>query len=115
MKQVPTVPQLNLPYRDERVVDLILGRKRKSILDNETVDFSECQLAKEFPNIADYLEEMYMQRQRQKAGGPLAHPRAIRTMYVKSRAIVGKDPAPWEDGPSVGDVNRAYKTTDRGR
>lgn len=114
MKQVPTVPQLTLPYRDEAVVDRIIGKKRKCVPDFDPIDFSECQLAKEFPNYIDFLEEIYIQRTRQKAGGPLAHPRAVRpsqpVKHIKTR-----DVPPWEAGPSVAQVNAAYKTTDRGR
>ncbi len=114
MKQVPTVPQLNLPYRDEAVVDRVLGKKRKCVPDFDPIDFSECQLAKAFPNYVDFLEEIYIQRSRQKAGGSLAHPRALRPLHGQGK-MQKYDAPPWADGPSVGDVNRAYKTTDRGR
>lgn len=114
MKQTVVIPQLNLKDREPSRVDAIVGKKRKSILEDEPIDFSQCQLAKAYPNIADFLEEIYQQRMRQRAGGKLAHTAAIRpAQHVHS--IGTKDPAPWEDGPSVSDARRAYETTHRGR
>lgn len=114
MKQAIVIPQLSMRDREPSRVDAIIGKKRKSVNEGEPIDFSQCQLAKAYPNIADFLEEVYQQRMRQKAGGKLAHTAAIRPAqpvpHIKTR-----DPAPWEDGPSVSDARRAYETTHRGR
>lgn len=114
MKQTVTVPQLTMSYRDDRMVDVVIGKKRKSVKDCEPLDFSQCPLAKAYPNYDDFLEEIHKQRTTQKAGGPLAHPRAIRPAQAVQTVKV-KAEAPWEDGPSMADVKFAYKTTDRGR
>ena len=114
MKQTVVVPQLNLPYRDEQVVDKVIGKKRKSVKDCENVDFSKCGLAQAYPTLEDYFEEIYKQRNEQKSGGRLASPRAMAPVYMPKKALP-RDPPPWEDGPSAADVHKAYKTTDRGR
>ena len=76
-KKVAIIEQLELPFRDPYRVDIIIGRKRKSVRDCEPIDFSECPLAKAYPDIADYLEEIHKQRTEQKSGGKLAHPRDL--------------------------------------
>ncbi len=114
MKQAITVPQLTLPFRDEKVVDTVVGKKRKSVKDCEPVDFSECPLAQAYPNYDSFLEELYIERRRQRDGYGPAHPRAIKPAHGQLKVQKYDRPA-WEDGPSVADVNKAYKTTDRGR
>jgi hypothetical protein len=120
MKQTIIVPQLEMKDRDPLRVDAIVGKKRKSVKDGEPIDFSECQLAKRYPDINDYLEEVHRQRIVQKSGGPLAHPRVIAPVHRRAakhfnNTVLKKDPPPWEAGPTAADVRRAYETTHRGR
>lgn len=114
MKQAVTVPQLALPYRDDQVVDKVVGKKRKSVKACEPIDFSQCQLAQRYPTLDDYFEEIYKQRMEQRSGGRLAHTAAIRPSQ-RIESVQKKESPPWEDGPSAADVNKTYKTTDRGR
>jgi hypothetical protein len=108
MKPVAIIAQLSLPFREERAIDGILGKKRKSVNEGP-IDFSQCPLAKAYPTIPDLLHEIYAQRMAQKAGGPLAHP-ICRPPSQRQDITPKKEPAPWEDGPSAHDVRKAYTT-----
>jgi hypothetical protein len=116
VKKTLIVEQLQLPFRDPNKVDAVVGRKRKSIADWDHADLSQCPLAKAYPDFDDFFEEIHKQRMEQKAGGKLAHPRAIKPLKgLQAKKRKFKEMAPWEDGPSAADVNKAYKTTHRGR
>lgn len=110
MKLVATIPQLKLPYREEQAVDGILGKRRKSAIKEGPIDFSQCQLAKRYPTIDDFLEEIHKQREAQKAGGPIAH-QAVWPPSQSKDITPKRDAPPWEDGPSAHDVRLAYRNT----
>jgi hypothetical protein len=110
MKPVAIIAQLSLPFREERAIDGILGKKRKSVNEGP-IDFSQCPLAKAYPTIPDLLHEIYESRMAQKAGGPLMHPAARPpTRNVQVDRILKREAPPWEDGPSAHDVHKAYVT-----
>jgi hypothetical protein len=115
MKQVVIVPQLELPFRDPARVDAVLGNRRRSVSDCEPIDFSQCGLAKAYPDLTEFLGQIREARLEQKSGGKIApwgcmkpRRRAVRTFTNKIRDVV-----PWESGPTAADVRRAYATKDR--
>lgn len=117
MIKVAIVEQLELPFRDSNKVDMIVGKKRRSVKDCEPIDFSECGLAQAYPDIQDFLGQIREARIEQKTGGKLAplgvmkpRRRAVRTFTNKIKDVV-----PWETGPTAADVRRAYETTHKGR
>lgn len=117
MKKVDVIPQLELPFRETSRVDVVLGKRRKSIRDNEPIDFSECPLAKAYPDIDDFLGQIREARIEQKTGGKLAPLGCMTPRRKPVRPFTNslKDPPPWEAGPTAADIRKAYETTHRGR
>jgi hypothetical protein len=117
MKKTLIVEQLDLPFREASRVDAVLGRRRKSVGDCEPIDFSECQLAKRYPDITEFLGQIREARIEQKTGGKLASLGVMKPRRIPVRPFTNKvkDAAPWEAGPTAADVRRAYETTHRGR
>lgn len=103
MKQALIIPRLDLRDRDPKIIDGIVGRRRKS----PSVDFSDCPLAKAYPDWEAFHVALAEERARQKAGGPVAHRAALPPPKGMNK-LPPPGRGPWEDGPSAADVRRAY-------
>lgn len=108
MKQALIIPQLELRERDPAIIDGLIGPKHKSSRPSN-VDWSNCPLARAYPDWEAFHTALAEERARQKAGGALAHraalppPRGMNKLPPPGRG-------PWEDGPSAADVRREYPT-----
>lgn len=106
LKPVLIVPQLDLRDRDPKIIDNIVGSRRPTAR-SSNIDWSNCPLAKRYPDWEAFHEALAGERARQKAGGALAHraalppPRGMNKLPPPGRG-------PWEDGPSAADVRREY-------
>lgn len=109
MKPVAIIPQLDLPFRETRAVDAILGPKRKNSSETSTVDWRDCQLAKAYPTLDVFLQAIAEDRRSALAEGRLPHP-ATRAPPQDRRPAPPREAPPWEAGPSAADVRKAYGT-----
>ncbi len=126
MKEVCIVPQSELKDRDPKIIDCIIGKRRRPAVRK----FEEYPLFQMYPDWDAYHEALEEERVEAKREGREAHPAAVKPgqMYVHWRereaaAREGREPKPtlrkvregkpglpWSEGPSVADVHREYKT-----
>lgn len=87
-----------LQIKDVIEVDRVIGKKKPSIKAQKEIDWSECPLAKAYPNWDLFLEQLADERS-QKTRPP--HPRAVAPFSGKCDEMEG--------GMSPGQVKRRYK------
>ena len=81
-------------------VDAVVGKRREA--PQQAIDWTECKLARMYPQWEEFFESLWIERQQAKKEGRAPHwaaaPPPVRFCQPKH------EPAPWEKGPSVADI-----------
>jgi hypothetical protein len=110
-----TIPHYEMPYRDPEKVDAVVGKKRVSPEDDETIDWASTPIGKKYPRWHNFLQAIAEEREAAAKENREAHPATRMKRHIRNDHILPPVPAPWDIGPSCGAVNAKYKTTDKGR
>lgn len=95
------------PLRDKSPpeVDVIIGKKHST--PETAVDWSECKLALKYPQWEKFFEALWEERELAKKEGRA--PRWAAAPPKKKYCQPKDELAPWEKGPTVGQMKRLLK------
>jgi hypothetical protein len=112
MKEVLSVPQLQLREKEVAIVDSVIGRRRKSSPhQTANVDWSNCALAQTYPDWEDFHIQLEEERVEARRADRDPHPTAA-PPTSRPHKPAKEDTMPGYNGLPLGKINQRWGSKD---